>query len=115
MSKVPDPAKMEPIANRVVVRRDKPAEATKSGITLPDIAQEHPLFGTVLAVGPGALRAIPENGCSRHPMQCKVGDRVLLPPNQFDIFLDANGTPSERKASGVVIVAEEQLLAIFRE
>lgn len=45
--------KIQPLHDRIVVERAAQEEKTSSGIYLPDTAQEKPLQGTVLAVGPG--------------------------------------------------------------
>ena len=43
-----------PLQDRVVVRRVDPEQKTAGGIFIPDTAQEKPMEGTVVAVGPGA-------------------------------------------------------------
>ena len=45
---------LKPLGNRVVVRRVENDEKTTSGLYIPDIAQEKPMEGVVLAAGPGA-------------------------------------------------------------
>lgn len=45
--------KLQPLHDRVIVEAAPKEETTASGIILPDSAQEKPLRGTVLAVGPG--------------------------------------------------------------
>jgi chaperonin GroES len=66
-------AKLQPLADRVLVRPIEKEEKTKSGIYLPDTAKEKPQEGEVIAAGPGKLD---ENG-KRVPMELKVGDRVI--------------------------------------
>lgn len=44
---------LQPLHDRIVVEPAPKEEKTASGIILPDSAQEKPLKGTVLAVGPG--------------------------------------------------------------
>ena len=46
-------AKLQPLADRVLVKPIEKEEKTKSGIYLPDTAKEKPQEGEVLAVGPG--------------------------------------------------------------
>jgi chaperonin GroES len=67
--------KVIPLLDRVLVQRIKPAEKTKSGILIPEKAQETLNEGTVLAVGPGAL----DKEGKRIPPSLREGDRVLLP------------------------------------
>ncbi len=45
--------KIKPLHDRIVIEPAAKEETTASGIILPDSAQEKPLKGTVLAVGPG--------------------------------------------------------------
>lgn len=65
--------KLEPLADRLVVKPIERDEVTKSGIVLPDTAKEKPQEGKVLAVGPGRLS---EDG-KRIAMDVKVGDIVI--------------------------------------
>ena len=46
--------KLRPLHDRVVIRRLEGDDKTKGGIIIPDTAQEKPIEGEVLAVGPGA-------------------------------------------------------------
>ena len=63
-----------PLQDRVVVRHVDPEQKTAGGIFISDTAQEKPMKGTIVAVGPGA-RA--ENG-KIHPLDVAVGDCVLF-------------------------------------
>lgn len=65
---------LKPLGNRVVVRRIENDEKTISGIYIPDIAQEKPMEGVVLAIGPGAYNDKGE----RNPMHVREGDRVVF-------------------------------------
>jgi chaperonin GroES len=47
--------KLQPLHDRIVVEAAEKEETTASGIILPDSAQEKPLRGTVIAVGPGKV------------------------------------------------------------
>src|ERR1700742_3395212 len=66
--------KFRPLQDRVVVRRIEEAENPKGGIIIPDTAKEKPMEGEVIAAGPG-IRV--EDG-QLHPLDVKVGDRVLF-------------------------------------
>ena len=46
--------KFRPLHDRVVVKRLGEEELTAGGIIIPDTAQEKPMEGKVIAVGPGA-------------------------------------------------------------
>jgi chaperonin GroES len=65
--------KVQPLADRVVVRANERAEMTSSGIVLPDTAKEKPQEGTVIAVGRGRLN---DRG-TRVALEVKTGDTVL--------------------------------------
>jgi chaperonin GroES len=60
--------------DRVVIRRVEQESKTTGGIIIPDTAQEKPVEGDVIAVGPGARG---EDG-KVHPLDLKPGDRVLF-------------------------------------
>lgn len=110
-----DPSQIIPIGDRVVVQRDKAKAETAGGLALPDHSRENPRFGTIIAIGPGALRPMPDDKQEgalrdRFPLQAKVGDRVLLPYMGEAILLDASKPESE-----VVVCQEGQLLAILPE
>jgi chaperonin GroES len=65
--------KLQPLADRLVVRPMQKEEVTKGGIYLPDTAKEKPQEGEVVAIGPGKVA---EDG-KRIPMELKVGDKVI--------------------------------------
>ena len=67
-------AKIQPLGDRIVVRREEAQEVTAGGIVLPDSAKDKPARGTVVSVGDGKLL---DDG-SRSGLQLKEGDRVLF-------------------------------------
>jgi chaperonin GroES len=66
--------KFRPLHNQVAIRRIDAVETTRGGIIIPGTAQEKPMEGEVLAVGPGSRD---EQGAIV-PMSVKAGDRVLF-------------------------------------
>ena len=66
--------KFRPLHDRVLLRRVEQEAKTAGGILIPDTAQEKPVEGEVMAVGPGACG---EDG-KVHPLDVKAGDRVLF-------------------------------------
>ena len=66
--------KFRPLHDRLLVRRVEQEAKTTGGIIIPDTAQEKPMEGEVVAVGPGARG---EDG-KVHPLDVKSGDRVLF-------------------------------------
>lgn len=68
------PFRLRPLADHVVIRPATPKERTEGGIIIPDNAQEVPMRGTVLAVGPGRT----EPGVGTITPAVTVGDDVLF-------------------------------------
>ena len=66
--------KFRPLHDRVVVRRIEGEDKTKGGIIIPDTAQEKPMQGEVIAVGPGGRD---ESG-KLIPIDVKVGETILF-------------------------------------
>jgi chaperonin GroES len=66
--------KIRPLHDRVVIRRVRAEEKTPGGIIIPDTAQEKPMEGEVVAVGPGARN---EQGLIV-ALDVKAGDRILF-------------------------------------
>ena len=92
-------AKLQPLADRVVVKPIEREEKTKSGIYLPDTAKEKPQEGKVVAVGPGRMS---EDG-KRIPMDLKVGDIV--------IYAKYGGTEIKIEDEDLIILRESDILA----
>ena len=64
---------LKPLADRVIVKPSQADEMTKGGLFVTDTAKEKPVWGEVVAVGPGRTT---EDG--KHiPMEVKKGDKVL--------------------------------------
>jgi chaperonin GroES len=91
--------KLQPLADRLVVKPIEKEEVTKGGIVIPDTAKERPQEGEVIAVGPGRLS---EDG-KRIAMEVKVGDRV--------IYAKYGGTEIKIEDEELVILRESDILA----
>jgi chaperonin GroES len=91
--------KLQPLADRVLVKPVEKEEKTKSGIYLPDTAKEKPQEGEIMAVGPGKLT---DDG-KRIPMDLKVGDRV--------IYAKYGGTEIKVDDEDLIILRESDILA----
>ncbi len=91
--------KLQPTADRIVVKPIEREEVTRSGIVLPDTAKEKPQEGKVLAVGPGRLS---EDG-KRIAMDIKVGDIVL--------YARYGGTEVKVDGEELMILRESDVLA----
>ncbi len=66
--------KLKPIGDKIIAHRIGSAEKTKSGLYLPDAAQEKPQEGKVIAVGSGHML---KNG-KVVPPSVKAGDRIIF-------------------------------------
>ena len=66
--------KIRPLYDRIVVKRIDEQETTRSGIIIPDSAQEKPQEAEVVAVGNGKRL---EDG-TLTKLDVKVGDRILF-------------------------------------
>ena len=91
--------KVNPLADRVVVRALEETEQMRGGLYIPDTAKEKPMQGEVIAVGPGRV----EKG-ERIPCDLKVGDRVL--------YGKYSGTEVTIDGEQYLILRESDVLAI---
>lgn len=99
----PSPGPLEPLGDRLVIRKDKPADKTASGkLYLADTAQETPDRGLVLAVGAGRFEA-----GERIPMTVQVGDVVLVPAH--------GGILKKVGGEEVLLMRESEVLGILHE
>lgn len=92
---------VEPLGDKVVVKRLEADETTAGGIILPDAAREKPLQGRVLSVGDGRLLPSGE----RAEIQVKEGDRVL--------FTSYAGTEIVVDDEPLLIMSEDEILAVL--
>src|SRR5215213_2083910 len=95
--------KFRPLHDRVVLRRIEEDSKTKGGIIMPDTAQEKPMQGEVIAVGPGGRD---ENG-KLIPIDLKSGDRVL--------FGKWSGTEVKIEGEELLIMKESDILGVIEE
>lgn len=92
--------KINPLHDRVVVRRLEEERKSAGGIVIPDTATEKPAQGEVLAVGPGKML---DNG-QVHPLAVKVGQRVL--------FGKYAGTEVKLSGQEYVVMREDDIMGI---
>lgn len=92
--------KIQPLADRVVVKALEEAEQMRGGLYIPDTAKEKPQEGEVVAVGPGKLS---DDGV-RVPMEVAAGNRVLY--GKYD------GTEVQVDGDDYLILSESRILAI---
>ena len=92
--------KFRPLYDRVVIRRVDAEEKTVRGIIIPDTAQEKPMEGVVVAVGPGARN---EHG-EIVALEVKAGDRIL--------FGKWSGTEVKLDGEELLIMKESDIMGI---
>ncbi|GBR59828.1 molecular chaperone GroES [Acetobacter senegalensis DSM 18889] len=92
--------KFRPLHDRVVVRRLEGEQKTAGGIIIPDTAQEKPMEGEVIAVGPGARN---EQG-QIVALDVKAGDRVL--------FGKWSGTEVKIDGEELLIMKESDIMGV---
>ena len=90
-------AKIQPLADRVLVRPVAAEEKTIGGIIIPDSAKEKPLRGEVIAVG---------NGTKDEAMVLGAGDQVL--------YGKYAGTELEYDGEKFLIMRQSDVLAILK-
>jgi chaperonin GroES len=93
--------KFRPLHDRVVIRRVEPEGKTIGGIFIPDTAQEKPMEGEIVAVGPGARD---DNG-KVVPLDVKAGDRIL--------FGKWSGTEIKLDGEDLLIMGESDVMGVI--
>ena len=92
--------RIQPLHDRLVVKRIEPEDVVRGGIVIPDTAKEKPQSGVVKAVGRGKVL---ENG-NRLEMSVKEGDQIL--------FAKYSGTEITVDGEEYLIIREDEVLAI---
>lgn len=90
-------SKIQPLADRVLVKPTAAPEKTVGGIIIPDDPKEKPMRGEVIAVG---------EGTKDEAMILKVGDQVL--------FGKYTGTELEVDGEKYLIMHQSDVLAVLR-
>jgi chaperonin GroES len=93
---------IQPLHDRVIVKRIDEGEQVRGGIIIPDSAKEKPQEGEVIAAGLGKYK---EDG-SRQALDVKAGDRVLF----------GKYSSSEIKVNGeeLLIMREDEILGVIK-
>jgi chaperonin GroES len=93
---------VQPLQDRVLVKRTKEENKTAGGIIIPDSAKEKPMEGEIVAVGKGKV----ENG-NKIEMTVKKGDKVL--------FSKYAGTEIKLDGNDYLILREDDILGIIQK
>ncbi len=95
--------KLQPLADRVIVKPLDAEETTKGGIVLPDTAKEKPQEGQIVAAGKG--KKVEDGGVQT--LEVKVGDRIL--------YGKYSGTEISTQDGGdYLIMKEDDILAVVK-
>ncbi len=92
--------KIRPLQDRILVQPIREKEVRKSGIIIPDSAQEKPIEGRVKAVGAGKVG---DDG-KRVKLDVKVGDKVL--------YSKYGGTEIKIDGDDFLLMREDDVLGI---
>jgi len=93
--------KFRPLGDKILLKRSSAESVTKSGIVLPEGAQEKPKRGKVIAIGDGKLLDSGE----RAKFTVKKGDEI--------IFASYAGTEVKIDNEEFMILGEDEVLAIL--
>ena len=93
--------KIQPLHDRIMVRRLEEKESKKGGIIIPDTAKEKPQEGEVIAVGSGKR----DDSGKLIPLDVKAGDKIL--------FGKYSGSEVKIDDKEYLIMREEDVLAIL--
>jgi len=92
---------IQPLHDRVIVRRIDEGEQIRGGIIIPDTAKEKPQEGEVIAAGLGKYK---EDG-SRQALDVKTGDRVL--------FGKYGGSEIKVDGEDLLMMREDEILGVI--
>jgi chaperonin GroES len=92
---------IQPLHDRVIVKRIDEGEQVRGGIIIPDSAKEKPQEGEVIAAGLGKYK---EDG-TRQALDVKAGDRVL--------FGKYSGSEIKINGEEVLIMREDEILGVI--
>ena len=90
--------KIQPLADRVLIKPTPAEEKTLSGIIIPDSAKEKPLRGTVLAAGKGTK-----------------DEEMVVKENDVVMFGKYAGTEIELDGEKLLIMRQSDILAIVKD
>ena len=92
---------IQPLHDRVIVKRIDEGEQVRGGIIIPDSAKEKPQEGEVIAAGLGKYK---EDG-SRQALDVRKGDRIL--------FGKYGGADSKVDGEELLIMREDEILGVI--
>ncbi len=93
--------RFRPLHDRVVIRRLEQEDRSAGGIIIPETAQEKPMQGEVVAVGPGNRS---EDG-KLTPLDVEAGERIL--------FGKYSGTEVKVDGEALLIMRESDIMGVI--
>jgi len=96
--------KLRPLNDKIIIKASKADEKTKSGLYIPEVAQDKRAEGEGIAVGPGKVN---ENTGARSAIDLKAGDRVL--------YSNYAGTEFKVEGEDVLLMDEGDILAVIEK
>ena len=94
---------VQPLHDRVLIKRVEEEETKRGGIIIPDSAKEKSMEGEVVSVGKGKML---ENG-SVVALEVKAGDRIL--------FGKYSGTEIKLENQDYLILREDEIIGILTQ
>ncbi len=94
---------IQPLRDRIIVKRLPEEEKTSGGIIIPDTAKEKPQRGKVLSTGQGKTT---EEG-KRMPLEVKKGDEVL--------FGKYSGTEFKMGEEELLMMSEDDIYGVIKQ
>jgi chaperonin GroES len=93
--------RFRPLHDRIVIRRVEQEDRSAGGIIIPETAQEKPMQGEVVAVGPGNRS---EDG-KLTPLDVEAGERIL--------FGKYSGTEVKVDGEDLLIMKETDVMGVI--
>ncbi len=93
--------RFRPLHDRVVIRRLEQEDRSAGGVIIPETAQEKPMQGEVVAVGPGNRS---EDG-KLTPLDLEAGERIL--------FGKYSGTEVKVDGEDLLIMRESDIMGVI--
>lgn len=93
--------KLQPLGDKILVKRLSAEEKTKGGIIIPDSAKEKPKQGEVMALGTGKL----DRDGKKIAFNLKVGDKI--------IFTSYAGTEVKFDGEEFLLMSEDEVLGVI--
>lgn len=104
------PVSIQPMHDRVLIKRVEAKDTTTSGLIIPESAKEKPNVGMVIAVGPGRYHKMihPVSGLDNF-----VRVHGLVKPGDKVLFGKYSGQDFEYEGEKYLFALEQEILGVF--